>query len=73
MNGKNIYRFWEHGKSGSVLAVRLNDRDQLTGVHGPLLSNQMQSDQLPRFPYDEQPRHLDWLESHRENWVQLEY
>ncbi len=73
MNAHSVYRFWEHAKSGSVFAVRLNDRDQLTGAHGPLFSNQMLSEHLPRFQYDEQPRHLAWMESHRENWAQKEY
>jgi hypothetical protein len=73
MTGSTIYRFWEHGQSGSVFAVRLNEQERLTGCHGPLLSNEIRAAQLPRYLYDEDPKQLAWIEGHRDNWVPFEF
>lgn len=63
------YALWEHGQSGEVFAVRMNETGRLTGCWGPLLSSQVVSLDCARVPYDEDPKDLVWIEEHRENWA----
>lgn len=67
--GGSLYEYWEHGQSGEVFAVRLNRQRQITGCKGPLFSDQIRLEKLYDYGYDEDPRDLTWIESHRENWV----
>lgn len=73
MTREPIYRFWEHGQSGAVFAVRLDQDERLTGCCGPLLSNEISASELPFYFYDENPKDLAWIEGHRENWVPFEF
>ena len=73
MTSAATYQFWEHGQSGEVFAIRLDGSGRITGLRGPLFSNQMLSNQLPVYRYDDDPEDLAWLEARRENWVPFEY
>jgi hypothetical protein len=64
---------WEHGQSGEVFAVRLNRTGQVTGMRGPLLSNQLYNGALAGVEWDEDPRDVQWLERHRESWLPSEH
>jgi hypothetical protein len=69
MRNGTLYDLWEHGQSGTVFAVRMNETGRLTGCCGPLLSNQIRVSALEQYPYDENPRDLAWIEADREDWV----
>lgn len=66
------YELWEHGQSGEVFAVRLDRGGHVTGLRGPLLSNQLYNGALGTLEFDEDPRDVQWVEDHRENWVPSE-
>jgi hypothetical protein len=72
MTGECSYEFWEHGQSGEVYAIRLDPQGRITGCRGPLLSDQIHTDQLPHYPYDSDPTDLTWIDQTRENWAPLE-
>ena len=66
------YELWEHGQSGEVFAVRLDRTGHITGLRGPLLSNQLYNGALGA-EFDDNPTDLQWLERHRESWVPAEH
>ena len=66
------YELWEHGQSGEVFAVRLDRTGQITGLRGPLLSNQLYNGALTA-EFDDNPADVRWLEKHRESWVPSEH
>ena len=69
----NTFEFWEHGQSGEVFAVRLDRGGAVTGLHGPLVSDQIHTAELPSYPYDAGTDDLQWVEAHRENWAPFEF
>ena len=74
MESQATYEFWEHGQSGEVFAIRLNRTGRrITGMRGPLFSNQLYSARLADQPYDEDPSDLAWVEKHRDNWTLSEH
>ncbi len=73
MTAEATYRFWERGQSGSVFAVRFDERGRLTGCHGPLVSNEIRSNALPSYPYDDRGATLARLEAQREQWTPFDF
>lgn len=73
MESTTTYELWEHGQSGEVFAVRLDRTGHITGLRGPLLSNQLYNGALAAAEFDEDPDDVKWLESHRESWVPAEH
>ena len=66
---RDRYEFWEHDQSGEIYAVRLNDRGDIDGFYGPLLSHQVRADRLAQFPYESDPKVVRWIENDRDDWI----
>ena len=67
------YELWEHGQSGAVFAVRLEENGSITGCRGPLVSAEIMGAAPARFQYDTDPAALAWIQRHRENWTPSDF
>jgi len=63
------YRLLRHRGSGEVWAVR-TERDELTGVFGPL-REMLPRSALPDLPYDDDRDTAEWVIRYLEEFTQL--
>jgi hypothetical protein len=61
------YAFWQYIPTGAIYAVRRQAHglaDDLTGICGPLRSDEIQLANLTQFDYDDQRDDVAWAEQH---------
>lgn len=57
------FQFWQHIASSEIYAIRL-EHGGLTGICGPLHRNEVRSENLPDFDYDDQRDDVAWAQEY---------